>query len=422
MPCYGPGVVTTAHDTEAKVTGRGPDEALLEKIGATPGARIRLRVKRLVILGLVAGTVAAAIFAYIRARRPLPTRYETITVATERLRIEVIATGTLAPRNTIEIGAEISGRVATVDADFNDRVEIGQVLATLDDDALRAAVRQARAQQRAARAALRTAETNETEARSRLARARRLTGQAGLSEQEVEMLAAAAERAEAAIESARAQVEVTTAAVITANENVQRATILAPISGVVLTRAVEPGQTIAAAFAAPVLFVLAEDLEEMELRVDVDEADIGRVRDGLAATFAVDAYPDRTFEATVVSVRNTARQVQNVVTYEAILSVQNADLALRPGMTATARILAEEIEDARVVPNVALRFVPPNADDDEPRTPSARSGQRLFMLRGGVPEPVDVQVGPSDGRKTQILGGDLADDAEIIVDVIREDE
>lgn len=414
-----------------------PDAEVLDTIGATDHAVRKRRVKIAAIVVASMALVAAGLFAYRRAVTPTPVAYQTRAVERGDLTVAIVATGTLEPTTEVEVGPEISGRVAEVHADFNDHVEQGEVLVTLDDESLRASVSQAEAQLRAARAALRTAQATEREASSRLARARALPGASGLAAQEVEALAAAAERADAGVESARAEVAVANAALSAARENVRRATIRSPITGVVLSRSVEPGQTLAAAFTTPVLFVLAESLDRMELHVDVDEADIGEVREGEHATFTVDAFPERTFEATVVSVRNTPRTVQNVVTYEAVLTADNEAHLLRPGMTATARIVADTREDVLLVPNAALRFRPVGAEDDArartaepeptdrdtPSTDGASSADgarahRVFVLEDGEPTPKPVTLGPTDGRRTVVSSGLDAGD-EVIVDLAR---
>lgn len=398
------------------------DPSVLETIGATPGAILRRRIRAAVIAVVVIGVLALAVVMYSRSRIPEPVRYETAAATRQDLTVEVVATGTLEPRNTVEVGAEISGRVEDVHADFNDRVERDQVLITLDGDSLRAAVRQAQAQLQSAHASLRTSETNLREATSRVDRAHRLTGPGALSGQEVETLEAAKERAAAAVDGARAQVAIARASLATARENVDKATIRSPITGVVLSRSVEPGQTLAAAFTTPVLFLLAEDLSQMELHVDVDEADIGRVADGMEATFTVDAFPDRTFPADVQIVRNTPRTIQNVVTYGAVLSVDNPEFLLRPGMTATATVTSEVRREVLVVPNAALRFHPPtDVDDDDDQATRGRVGgdQQVWVLVDGEPEAVDVRVGPSDGSLTELVGGELSAGDEVIVDLER---
>ena len=199
----------------------------------------------------------------------------------------------------------------------------------------------------------------------------------------------------------------------------KKAAIRSPISGVVISRNVEPGQTLASSFRTPVLFTIAEDLAEMRLHVDVDEADVGHVAPDQPATFRVDAFPERSFDAVVLMLRNAAREVQGVVTYEALLSVDNRDLLLRPGMTATARIVTHELSEAVLVPNGALRFTPPEVAATE-RTGAPATGSRVFALRDGGPAPIPVKVGVSDGRHSELLSGGLEPGALLLVDLRRE--
>jgi HlyD family secretion protein len=214
-----------------------------------------------------------------------------------------------------------------------------------------------------------------------------------------------------------------------------KAVIRAPIDGIVLKRQVEPGQTVAASLQTPVLFVLAETLSQMVLHVAVDEADVGQIREGQSATFTVDAYPERRFQATILQVRYAPQVVEGVVTYETVLAVENGDLALRPGMTATAEIVVKEIQDALLVPNAALRFAPPAEEDlpatggsvlarlfPRPKTPPRPAlnpaKQQVFVLQDGTLKPVAVKVGASDGAFTQIVAGDLKPGTPVVVDVV----
>ncbi|MFH1886780.1 MAG: efflux RND transporter periplasmic adaptor subunit, partial [Pseudomonadota bacterium] len=222
--------------------------------------------------------------------------------------------------------------------------------------------------------------------------------------------------------------------------NLSKATILSPIDGIVLERSVEPGQTVAASLQAPILFSLAEDLTKMELNVDVDEADVGRVREGQPAFFTVDAYPGETFSALVTQVRFAAKTESGVVTYATLLSVENQDLKLRPGMTATADIRVQEVTDALLAPNRALRYKPPAPETEEngdllsrifpwrrPRaarkTPTHRKGeeegQTVWILRNNEPVPVKIRLGVTDGDSTQVLSGDLAPGTPLIVEEVK---
>jgi HlyD family secretion protein len=247
---------------------------------------------------------------------------------------------------------------------------------------------------------------------------------------------ATAARARAARENANAQIALAQAKLDFDRTNLAKAEIRAPINGVVLSRNVEAGQTIAASLQTPVLFTLAEDLTQMELEVDVDEADVGHVREGQSATFNVDAYADREFPARITQLRFASERVEGVVSYKAVLEVANPDLALRPGMTATANIVVDEVDDALLIPNAALRFVPPKKQTDErgllqklvpfgprrtARRPDGRAAEArrtVYRLVEDKPEQIEIEVGATDGRRTQVTSGDVTAGTALIVDTL----
>jgi HlyD family secretion protein len=327
-----------------------------------------------------------------------------------------------------------------VAVDFNDRVKTGQVLARLDPDSARAKFRQSEAALSLARAGVQEAEATVTETANRLRRTRDMIAKKLSSPEELDTVAAAAERADAALAVAKAKVDQAKAQLDADQRTLDKTEIRSPIDGIVLKRQVEPGQTVAASLQTPVLFTLAENLAQMQLKVAVDEADVGQVAAGQSASFTVDAYPDRDFPATLTQVRYAPETVDGVVTYGTLLSLDNADLSLRPGMTATAEILVREEHDAVLVPNAALRFAPPKADAGQggrglvgmllPRRPaSARrtqeadrhtgKGAKVWVLRDGEPVAVEVRTGATDGVSTQVLDGTLAPGTEVLVDVER---
>ena len=275
------------------------------------------------------------------------------------LTVVVTATGTLEPVNQVDVGSELSGIIDIVEVDYNDRVELGQVLARLDTDKLQAEVLQSQAALEAAQAKILEAQATVLETHLKSQRCDRLAVKKMCSQEDVDSSVAAYKRARAEEGSARAQVAEARAKLGADQTNFAKAVIHSPIDGIVLVRNVEPGQTVAATLQAPVLFTLAEDLAKMELHVDVDEADVGLVEAGQTAHFTVDAYPERTFPARITQVRFGSQTVDGVVTYETVLNVDNSDLSLRPGMTATADITVKRIENAILVPNAALRFTPP---------------------------------------------------------------
>ncbi|MDG4554424.1 MAG: efflux RND transporter periplasmic adaptor subunit [Candidatus Competibacter sp.] len=415
------------HDSDlAKIIDSGSPKSRL-------GSLIRWLLAASVLAALGVGGVA---FLRSRAETQATPRYQTETVSRGNLRVTVSATGKLAPVNEVEVGSELSGTIEAVFVDYNDRVKKGQVLARLDLAKLQDAIAKAKAALASADAkVLQTAATVQ-EARANLKRLRqvaKLSGGKVPSPAELETAEATQQRAIADEASARAAVDEARATLRSSKTDLTKASIRSPIDGVVLARSVEPGQTVAASLQAPVLFTLAENLAQMELQVDVDEADVGQVQKGQAATFTVDAYPNRQFPATIDLVRFGSETVDNVVSYKTILNVDNDDLSLRPGMTATAEIVTAERENVLLVPNTALRFTPPKPAANEqpssgggllasllPRPPRSATGksvtespdksaaQRVWVLRDGQPMAIPVTVGQSDSRMTEVTGADLA--------------
>jgi HlyD family secretion protein len=387
---------------------------------------------------LVAGTLIAAglVAAGFLSRGEQQVQYQTAKVERGNLTVIVTATGTLQPTNQVDVGSELSGIVKTVDVDFNDTVKVGQVLARLDTSRLESQVVQTEAALKSAQARLREAQANEDEMRRKLLRAKELFEKKFTSEEALVTADSAYKRAVATVESARSQVDQARATLDVDRTNLGKAVIRSPINGIVLARKVEPGQTVAATLQAPVLFTLAEDLTRMELHVDVDEADIGQVRPGQSATFTVDAYPGREFPSKVAQVRNAAKTVSGVVTYETVLTADNEGLLLRPGMTGTANITVNRLENVVLVPNAAFRFTPPTPEVAEKRSfvsrllpipprsrpdeqaSNDRRHQRAWTLRDGKPASVEVTVGATDGRVTQVLSGALAPGMEVLTGLV----
>jgi HlyD family secretion protein len=364
--------------------------------------------------------------------------YQTAAATRGTLVVRVTATGNLEPTNQVDVGSEVSGRLAAVNVDDNDRVSRGQVLAVIDTSILSAQVVAAEAALEAAEA--RVLEAAATVAESmhewqRLKEVHRSSEGRFLSQSDLDAADAAVKRSEAGLAAARANVSESRATLAQYRSNLDKATIRSPVDGIVLSRKVDPGQTVAASFEAPVLFVLAEDLRTMELHVDVDEADVGQVREGQSASFTVDAYPGRAFPAQVLRVRYGAQEVEGVVTYETTLGVDNSDLSLRPGMTATADIVVREVRDALLVPLAALRFAPPAAPAAResggtllgrlfPRPHHAResrrtdtvAGHRIWVLEQGQPAPLQVTLLASDGITAAVGADGLEPGRAVITD------
>jgi HlyD family secretion protein len=304
--------------------------------------------------------------------------------------------------------------------DYNTRVTKGQVLAVINTDQLRAQLAQAQAALNAAKANVMTSEATAKETGEKRDRAHALVMRGLVSVQEVQTAEADYDRAVAAIAKAKADVENATAQVNLFETSIGKADVRSPISGVVLDRRVEAGQTVAASFQTPVLFTLASDLAMMQLQVDIDEADIGLVREGQPATFSVDAFPQRRFDAELVSLRNSPKTTNGVVTYQGVLSVDNAAGLLRPGLTATVDILVAESKNTLMVPNGALRFSPPQSVVTARPLAPATNGQivgRVWVLNGDKPEPRNLKLGHTDGHNTEVLGGSLLPGERVVTDL-----
>ncbi|MCI1190256.1 efflux RND transporter periplasmic adaptor subunit [Calidifontimicrobium sp. SYSU G02091] len=421
-----------------------PDTDALDALLGPGGGRTRWWHRPGVWIGAVLLAVAAAGAWWWLGQRQAASapQYQTQPVARGALTVTVTASGTLQPIRQVAIGSELSGTVARVHVDVNDRVKKGQVLVELDDARLRDQVAASRAALAAAEAALAQARATAAEARDTLARLRDVSQRSGglvPSAAELDAAQAAAARAEANVASARAGVEQARATLSSNETNLRKASIRSPIDGVVLSRAVEPGNAVAASLQAVTLFTLAEDLKQMKLQVNVDEADVGQVREGQAASFTVSSYPNRRYPAKVLRVGYGSTVKDNVVTYLTDLSVDNDDLSLRPGMTATATITTTERTDVLLVPNAALRYSPqaaaaaPRAGGGSsfvssmmPRPPGAgqpprRAGtniaqvRQVWVLEGGQPRAVPVKPGASDGRQTEVTSDELQPGMAVIV-------
>ncbi|MGZ5096167.1 MAG: efflux RND transporter periplasmic adaptor subunit [Burkholderiales bacterium] len=412
------------------------------------GTERRITVARKYVVALIAvALVALAIFGYLqlrsRSKNEVP-QYHTEPVTRGNLVVTVSATGHLQPTNQVDVGSELSGTIETVFVDDNDRVKKGQVLARLDISKLTDQVNKSRAALEAAKAQVLQMQATVAESRAALERLQHvaeLSGGKVPSKTELETADASLKRAIANEASVRAAVVQAVATLKSDETNLSKASIRSPIDGVVLTRKVDAGQTVAASLQAPVLFTIAENLKQMELQVDVDEADVGQVSEGQSATFNVDAYPNRRYPSRVTRVGFGSQTKEGVISYLTLLAVDNDDLSLRPGMTATAEITTGTRENALLVPNAALRFSPPPAPAAEkkdkgglvgsllprpPRSGSSRtagtthgkgSEQRVWVLRDGQAVAVAVIIGVNDGRTSEVMAGDLEPGMQVITEL-----
>lgn len=415
--------------------------AVINAGGAGPEKKTRY-----VLIALAAVIVLGAGIWISRARAAKnqgPT-YATEAVRRGDLGLTITATGNLEPTNEVTVGSELSGTILEVYVDINDRVTQGQPLAKLDTTKVAQQAESSRAALKSAHASVAQAEATVKETAATLTRQqelRRISGGKLPAQSDLDAAEAAATRAQANLLSAQAAVAQAEAQLRINENDLGKAIIKSPIDGIVLTRSVEPGQTVAASLNAPELFVLAENLEHMKLKVTVAEADIGRVTAGLHSSFTVDAWPNRAYRASVSRVAYGSTTTNNVVTYETDLEVSNDDLSLRPGMTATADIKVAEAKGVLLVPAAALRFDPATAAPAQaaaqktfvqsltpmpPRRQGSNKGDanaeklpigtgRLWVLRDGQPQAVSVKLGLTDGRYTEVSGDGLTEGAPVIL-------
>lgn len=368
-------------------------------------------------------------------------QYKTQEVVRGDLTVIVTATGTLQPTNKVDVSSELSGIIKTVEVDYNSKVKSGQPLAILDTSKLEAQVTQSRAALESSKAKVLQAQATVKETRSKLAQLKKvkeLSGNKIPSQTEIDAAEAALDRALADVAGAKAAVAQAQATLDANLTDLSKAVIRSPVNGIVLTRKVDPGQTVAATLDPPVLFKLAEDLTKMELHVDVDEADVGHIKEGQTATFSVAAYPNRTYDARIVQARFGSTTTSGVVTYETVLKVDNQGLSLRPGMTATADIVVKKVEKAMLVPSTALRYTPPVREEKKssnglistllPRPPmsgaqqsedaASKKPQRVWTLRDGRLVAVPVTVGSTNGAMTEIPAGEIQPGMPVVVDTV----
>jgi HlyD family secretion protein len=415
-------------------------------------------VRRKQAAGLVAIAIIVIALTFIGFGRDKNASGKYITAPVERVTISrsVSANGTLEALRTVQVGSQISGQLAAIHADYNSTVKKGQLLAEIDPRTFRTQVATEQAQVASAAARLKGAEADivnqqagiaEAEANLEAARvaaenaslqfdrAKQLNQQGLVSKNDydiartnaetanakVSQAQAALEQAKAAIRTKDAQVQQVRADISGARANLDRAAvnlemtkIYSPVDGVVISRNVDVGQTVAASLQAPTLFVIANDLTQMQVKASVDEADIGKISQHAGVTFTVDAYPDEVFKGTINQIRLEPQTVQNVVTYNVMVAVANPDLKLKPGMTANLNIMVDEHPDVLTIPNAALRFKPEGTNATPPRV---RGKATVVWVPGAAdkPRPVPVQVGLSDGSRTEIVGGDLREGDRVII-------
>jgi HlyD family secretion protein len=438
----------------------------MEPVTAVPRNRLR---RWLVAVVVLAGLVSGGWFAYAWYTKPTPVTYTTAAAAKTTIIQSVTAAGTVNPVVQVEVGSQVSGRIKDLKADFNDHVTKGEILATIDPQVFQSQVDQANAKLVSARADLAKAKAVVANSKAQYDREHGLEASGAVAKTEIDAALAQWQSDQANVQSMAAAITQAQAALDQAKTSLAYTTISSPIDGVVISRNVDVGQTVAASLSAPTLFVIAGDLKQMEVHTSVAESDVGQLTEGMKVTFNVEAYPERTFTGSVKQVRFAATTISNVVTYDAVIGVQNDDLALRPGMTANATFVIAERDDVLAVPAKALRYKPAGAQAGGPgggghggaggsggsghwhghgggsgsdtgsgsaaasgsgsgSASAAASGsgsgsasgsgsgsdqgggmrhQAVWVLRNNQPVRVSVQVGLSDGSTTEITGGDL---------------
>ncbi len=394
--------------------GAAEREKLKKDLAGSEGGRkwLRRAVILLVIVGLIGGFLA------YRAKNapPPPPKYVLADVTQGDVAETVQSTGQVKPVTEVQVGAQVSGRITKIFVDFNDVVKAGDVLAEIDPTLLSAQIDSSSAQLAAASASVKRAEANLEAARIRLDRAKKLVVDKVGSQADLDAAQGTYDVSVAEVAAARAQVAQIGAQLKQSKTNLDYSKILSPIDGVVITRSIDIGQTVQASFQAPTLFVLAQDLRKMRVFADIDEADVGKLQEAMGAEISVDAFPGTNFQGKVVQVRLSPVSQQGVVTYAAVIDVENPDLKLRPGMTATVTIKSAESRGVKRVPNAALRFRPSPPVDDKGKPipqeplPKLEAGKgRVWVIVDETPgaekiEPRTVDVGISDGIWTEVKG------------------
>jgi HlyD family secretion protein len=389
---------------------------------------------------VVLASAGWGIWRWQASRKVIKVDYKTEAVKRKRVVGKVTASGTLQAKVTVQVGAQVSGRIMKINADFNSTVKKGELIAVLDPQIYQATVLQARANYASAKASIAKAEAQQRDADLVLQRTQALAQQTLATAADLQTAETAAAVARASTDVARASLMQASASLNQAQVNLSYCNIYSPIDGTVISRAVDVGQTVAASLQAPVLFTIAEDLKTMQVYTNISEGDVGRLESDMATTFSVDAFPGQRFKGKVGQIRNAAQTVQNVVTYNAVIDADNPNLKLRPGMTATVNITYAERDDVLTISNSAVRFRPPaelTSADGKPapfgsvaspsvqERGSGRSGQgrqgassgssdgstpqnrTIWVLRGGKPASAAVQTGLSDGTVTEVMGGEL---------------
>ena len=386
------------------------------------------------ILGVLAIALVIGGYVFFNGERKIPIRYRTAPLEEGSIVSVITATGTINPITTVQVGSQVSGMIESLHADFNSKVKAGQVVARVDPFPYRARRDQAEANLANANASVAKARSDLAQRKREMERAKALVGQQFVSQNEMDVALTAYEGAGAQLKLAEAAVKQAAAALEAAELDLKYTVIRSPVDGVVISRLVEVGQRISANFSIPTLFLIAEDVTKMQVDTNVSEADIGGITEGKEAGFSVDAYPGELFQGKVRQVRNAPISIQNVVTYDVVVEVDNPNFRLKPGMTANVSIVVARRDGALKIPNAALRFTPPlenrgaalssvrpaaSPTSSDPKSLAASSDGRAKLVwrldANGDPESIALQVGISDGIFTEAASGELRPGDHVIV-------
>ena len=402
-----------------------------------------MKIKKIVFTVILSLLIGGAGFAYWRmgnSNKEPP--YLTVPVSKGNVRQVVSSTGTLQAVTTVIVGSQVSGTIAKLGADFNTKVSKGQVVAQLDQSKFSSRVEETRANLLAAQANMAKSKVAVEDAERTLKRSKELKQRELVPQSELDAAQAAYDVARSQLNVSQAQVGQAQAAMNQASIDLGYTVIRSPVDGMVISRNVDVGQTVAASLQAPTLFTIANDLTKMEVHTNVDEADVGNIREGQDVSFTVDAHPNRRFRGKVHQVRNAPQIIQNVVTYDAVVRINNKEFLLKPGMTANVQFLVSEKEDVLTIPNMALRFKPPEEKSEaqdllrqEQGRAAPRVGQRrtsraggggaaegarvrqvkVYVMKDAKAQPVEVQVGITDGSKTEVVAGSINENDPVII-------
>jgi HlyD family secretion protein len=396
--------------------------------------------KRILAIVLLLVGICAAVGFWSLGDGAKESPYITVSVKKGTISQVVSSTGTLQAVVTVQVGSQVSGTIDKLYANFNTKVKAGQIVAQLNQDKFKAAVDQARANLLGAESNLAKAKVSVTDTQRTLARNKELMKRDLVAQSDLDAAQTAYDAAMAQLEVNKAQAAQAQAALNHTKVDLDNTVIRSPVDGIVISRNVDVGQTVAASLQAPTLFTIANDLSKMEVHTSVDEADVGNIWEGQEVTFTVDAFPARRFRGKVFQVRNAPTVVQNVVTYNAVVRIDNDDLILKPGMTANVQFLVSQREDVLAIPNMAMRFKPPEQKDEAQELlrqeqsravppvgtkRTSRSGGggggrgarsvRIYVFKDSKAQPVDVQLGITDGSKTEVRGGELKENDAVII-------